>query len=103
VVEVAFRTGHPRGEFQIGKTFFEVQRQVGGEWKTIATDADWETKCRWQRAKGSRKGLEFHAFWSVPSDVEPGTCRIVHYGVSRLDGEAGLQRFQATSPEFVIR
>jgi hypothetical protein len=47
--------------------------------------------------------LEFHAFWSVPSDVEPGTCRIVHYGVSRLDGEAGLQRFQATSPEFVIR
>ncbi len=102
-VEAAFRSGHPRHEFHTDRTFLEVQRKIGEEWKTVATDADWDTKCRWRRAAIPRKGLEFHVAWSVPSAAETGTYRIVHRGVFRCEGDAVLKSFQATSPEFVIR
>ncbi|GAA0794250.1 neutral/alkaline ceramidase [Spirilliplanes yamanashiensis] len=77
-VTVAFATGHPGNNFRNEGTFLEVQRQVAGAWRTVATDDDWSTKYRWARngLAASTATIE----WAVPADAAPGTYRIVHHG-----------------------
>ena len=48
-VEAAFWTGHPRNTFHTGGNYLSVERKSGDKWQTIYTDADWETRCRWQQ------------------------------------------------------
>lgn len=56
-VRVAFWTGHPQNGFRTGNTYLTIERREGDRWITVASDADWETKCRWmQPQKGDESG-----------------------------------------------
>nr|CAB3223336.1 putative neutral ceramidase C [Phallusia mammillata] len=47
VARVSFYGANPRHNMKLGSTYLEVQQKVTGLWKTIFTDADWETKFTW--------------------------------------------------------
>lgn len=102
VVEATFWTGHPRMDFHTGDTFLAVERQMGSEWQTVATDSDWETKCRWKRIDAPGKPLQFIAVWNIPESAEPGKYRIVHYGSAVTEKGATPERIEGVSSEFTL-
>lgn len=80
-VTVTFVSGHPRNNLMTGKSFLTVER-LGreGMWKTVATDANWETKFIWTRTSVVFGTSTATITWNVPEDVEPGKYRIRHHG-----------------------
>ncbi|MBI3735220.1 neutral/alkaline ceramidase [Candidatus Sumerlaeota bacterium] len=118
--EAAFWTGHPQNDYHTGGTFLEVQREEGGKWVTIATDADWETKCRWTMPNGPpppnpygmtapsvRAGkvtspeIYVTISWDIPADAKPGNYRIVHHGAFKKQ-DGAVQKLDAVSEKFTL-
>ncbi|MCT4598861.1 MAG: neutral/alkaline ceramidase [Vallitalea sp.] len=79
-VKVSFWTGHPKNDLKIQSTYLEVQKQVNGNWVTIANDWDWETKFTWKRIDSFWGTSLAIIEWDIPQDAESGTYRIVHHG-----------------------
>jgi len=77
-----FIAGHPRNNVMHGKTFLTVEKLVAeDEWVVVATDANWETKYKWQRTSFFTAASEAAVEWTVTGDhVTPGTYRIRHFG-----------------------
>ncbi|XP_077973898.1 putative neutral ceramidase C isoform X2 [Styela clava] len=50
-VSVKFYGANPRHDMRLGSTYLEVQRfdQDNGDWEASFTDADWETKFKWEK------------------------------------------------------
>lgn len=50
-VEVIFWTGSPVNDYRRGDRAFRVEKhdENVGQWKTIATESDWNTKCVWHQ------------------------------------------------------
>ena len=105
IVEVSFWAGHPKNDYMTDKTFLTVDRQeADGTWKTVLTDADWDTKFRWTRV-GLLKPAESLAViqWSIGEtlSVESGTYRIQHFGVAKhLNGR---KAYSGVSSSFTVR
>ncbi|WP_217198234.1 neutral/alkaline ceramidase [Streptomyces buecherae] len=97
-----FFTGHPNNDLRTGSTFLEVQRRdpgAPGGWRTVATDDDWSTTYRWQRAYLAVSTATLT--WDIPREVEPGTYRLVHHGDARaLTG--GISPFTGASRPFTV-
>jgi neutral ceramidase len=99
-VVVDFWTGHPKNNLRRGGTFLEVQRQVNGQWVTVADDGDWSTIYRWTRS-GIANSLATIS-WAIPADTPAGTYRIVHYGDYK-DGWTGqIHPLTGTSRNFTV-
>ncbi|MDQ1645901.1 MAG: neutral ceramidase [Cryptosporangiaceae bacterium] len=94
-----FWTGHPKNNLHRGGTFLEVQRQVNGQWVSVADDGDWSTIYRWARSSVADSIATIT--WAIPADASPGTYRIVHYGDSKnLLGT--ITPFTGTSRTFTV-
>jgi neutral ceramidase len=99
LVRVRFVTGHPGNNLRNEGTFLEVQRLDGGQWRTVATDSDWSTVYRWNRAYLAVSHAEIS--WQVPVDAPAGTYRIVHHGDAKnLLGR--VSAFTGTSRPFTV-
>jgi neutral ceramidase len=97
---VEFWTGHPKNNLHRNGTFLEVQRQVNGQWVTVADDGDWSTIYRWTRS-GVANSLATIS-WAIPADTPAGSYRIVHYGDYK-DGWTGkVHPFTGTSRTFTV-
>ncbi|MFI7599830.1 neutral/alkaline ceramidase [Actinoplanes sp. NPDC049681] len=98
-VRADFVTGHPDNNLRDEGTFLEVQRQDGGAWTTVSTDAEWQTIYRWKREYLGVSTAQIS--WSVPADAVPGTYRIVHHGDAKsLTGS--IKPFTGTTRTFTI-
>lgn len=80
-------------------SYIEVQRKVGEGWQTIADDSDWETKFHW-KARGNQ-GSDIRATWDIPSDIEPGSFRVIYNGHQR-DALGQLTPVLGQSPAFKV-
>jgi neutral ceramidase len=99
VVTVAFVSAYPNNDLRRGDTFLEVQRETADGWLRVADDGDWATTMRWRRR--GRSGSEVTVRWTVPTDAEAGSYRIVHHGSAR-SAAGTLTPFHGTSRTFVV-
>ena len=106
VVETEFVTGHPKNNYQTGRTFVEVQRQVGGSWRTAYTDAHPSTVYRWQRREffGCFGGCSVAKIsWQIPIGAATGRYRIVHHGHRKNFLGGAISDFTGISDAFDVR
>lgn len=59
-VAVKFYGANPRHDMKLGSTYLEVQRldESNSAWETLFTDADWETKFKWEKMKNTDDSSE---------------------------------------------
>jgi neutral ceramidase len=102
-VVVRFRGAHPRNDLRTGTGYLEIQRQVAGQWQTIARDWDPETTFRWQRTGGGLSPTsEVTIDWKIPEDAVAGEYRVVYHGDARtLLGV--VTAISGTSPSFTVQ
>jgi neutral ceramidase len=60
-----------------------VQRQTGGNWITVATDADPDTRFTWARIGGDLAPTSHVTVTWKLRQAEPGTYRILHHGLAK--------------------
>jgi len=101
-VEAAFWTGHPRNSFHTGGNYLSVERRLADAWKTVSTDADWETRCEWQPSHSPHQPCSIRITWDIPSHAEPGEYRIVHHGRYRLEAESEPRLFESATDSFRV-
>lgn len=82
-VFVTFVAGNPRNDLRIESSYFFVEQQINAQWRTIATDANWETRSIWRRTSTLLGQSEFDFYWNIPANVQNGTYRIRHVGGQR--------------------
>ncbi|KAJ6646313.1 Neutral ceramidase [Pseudolycoriella hygida] len=101
VVFVTFVAANPRNDLRTESSYFFVdQLQPNGQFRTIATDANWETKFIWRRTSTLLGQSEIDFYWTIPDNAESGTYRIRHFGASR--GILGIRPYDGSSRTFVI-
>ncbi|MCS1349999.1 neutral/alkaline ceramidase [Mechercharimyces sp. CAU 1602] len=101
-VSVQFWAGHPNNNFRTQSTYLEVQRLKGDNWVTVADDHDWETTFQWERKSTVMATSFVKITWQVPSNVEKGTYRIVHYGSSKsMSGK--VSDYKGKSSTFTVK
>ena len=97
---VSFWGANPRNNFMTESTFLTVELSDGqGNWNIIATDANWETKYKWEEVWILQSLVTVE--WNIPTDALSGTYRIQTFGYSR-DLLQNLTPFTGTSREFKI-
>ncbi|MDI9916500.1 neutral/alkaline ceramidase [Rhodococcus sp. IEGM 1379] len=99
-VAVEFVTGHPKNDTQRNGTFYEIERNAGGQWIRVADDNDWSTKLHWRRV-GSN-GSVARITWDVPAGTKAGTYRIQHFSASKARGTGQITPFSGMTTEFQI-
>ena len=116
-MSVSFWTGHPDNALR--ETYFEIQKQDGSEWRTIATENDWFTRARWTQASRVFPPLDpFNPFpepppslteaftalvlWDIGDTTEVGTYRVLFHGSERSEPGADPRLFTAESPSFEV-
>ncbi|CRL07958.1 CLUMA_CG020983, isoform A [Clunio marinus] len=97
LLKTSFVAANPRNNLMSNKSFFYVERlNPDGNWKVVATDADWETKFMWQRVSMilGQSEIEFH--WEIPKGTKSGEYRVRHNGFYRyiLGGTYPYQEFE---------
>jgi neutral ceramidase len=90
VAVATFHAGNPSNDTRRGGTFLEVQRAGTGGWLTVASDDDWDTVFRWQRALVGWSTAR--VAWRIPPGAEPGRYRLVHHGDVRGRSYTGVSR-----------
>ena len=101
-VAATFWSSHPQNGYRAGNNYLDVQREDDGVWSTIATDADWATKCRWSPDAEIESAWKLDASWVIPSGTIPGTYRLVHRGTARPESASKLQPYEGVTNSFVI-
>ncbi|XP_026489460.2 neutral ceramidase-like [Vanessa tameamea] len=101
VVEAVFVGANPRNDLLQESSHITVERLELGQWVTIATDADWDTKFVWQRESTLRGTSAARAQWAVPRDVIAAPHRLRYRGAAR-SVRGHLTRFHAASRAFSV-
>ncbi|CAK1600598.1 unnamed protein product [Parnassius mnemosyne] len=84
IVSATFVAANPRNDIRQESSHAVVERLEGSEWRTVATDADWETKFHWERVSTLFGTSRARFEWRVPNSTMRNTPhRIVYYGASR--------------------
>lgn len=82
-------------------SFFRIQRNVGGSWQTVRTDANWDTVMEWT-PQGLSSAITIK--WEIPSgdsSIPAGTYRVVHDGFK--SGEGGVIPYVGSPAEFEVK
>ncbi|KPI92969.1 Neutral ceramidase [Papilio xuthus] len=102
VVSVAFVAANPRNDIRQESSHADVERYEEGEWFTVATDADWETRFHWERISSIFGTSRVRYEWHVPAGTRPGTYRIVYRGAWR--SIAGfITQFTGATDTFIVQ
>lgn len=104
MVTVTFVSGHPRNDLMLEGTFLTIDRlnPSSGNWTTIATDADWDTRFYWTRTNLLLGHSEARVTWDIPHDAKPGQYRIQHFGHSKSIFQK-ITPYRGSSRTFVIK
>ncbi|KAL1917396.1 uncharacterized protein VTP21DRAFT_5052 [Calcarisporiella thermophila] len=99
-VEVKFVGANPRNNLHSEDTYLTVEKQVGGRWVVVRTDADFDTHMIWKRTIPPNSQTTIK--WFTGSDTEPGTYRIGYRGESKaLLGS--ITPFQGYTAPFIVQ
>ncbi len=105
VVVAEFVSACPSNNTRHGSSFLQIQ-ELGhdGQWRTVATDDDWNTLFQWRRVPIPASAYSrARVMWSTKLSTPPGTYRIVHHGDSRATGnEASSSPFTGTTDSFTL-
>jgi len=101
-VKVVFWTGHPRNDLRTESSFMFVQKYQNGNWVTVLTDNDWETKYKWKRIDGFWGTSQATLEWEIPNDTPSGTYRIRHEGERKVPGSGNIRSFSGNSRSFSV-
>uniref|UniRef100_A0A2M4BFF7 Neutral ceramidase n=2 Tax=Anopheles marajoara TaxID=58244 RepID=A0A2M4BFF7_9DIPT len=93
-VTAVFIAGNPRNNLMHDKSYFTVERltRTGNQeeeeeeeldWTVVATDANWETRFRWERTSTILGFSDIEFQWTIGPVTVPGTYRIRHFGYYR--------------------
>ncbi len=87
-------------------TFAAVQRRFGADdWRTVATDADWEVTVEWEAGDGiplvSETALAT-VTWEIPEGTPAGRYRLVHSGHQLPALSDNAQPYSGISPVFRV-
>ncbi len=86
-VDVQFGVSNPDINPRRRDELMEIQRQDdGGNWKTIATEEDWDTSLAWENGVATFD-------WTIPNSQSPGNYRISSVGVLSSDAPVYTQNF----------
>lgn len=97
-----FVAGNPRNDLRTESSYFFVdQLQPNGTWRTVATDANWETKFIWRRTNSLLGNSEIDFYWNIPDSAEDGTYRVRHIGGQR-GPITGVRQYDGTTRIFTI-
>ena len=105
-VEATFRSGHPKNNYLIQDSFFNVERRVGGRWETYLTDRDLSTEFKWYADRDPFAGgcvacSKTVVFWTPDAQTPSGTYRLVHNGTSK-DIFSNFTRYVGVSEPFTV-
>ncbi|PKS11448.1 hypothetical protein jhhlp_003212 [Lomentospora prolificans] len=100
-----FVGANPRNNLRLEGTYAAVERQEGGQWKRVRSDADWFLVYSWKRKDWLLGTSEVTIEWFTGEDgsesVQPGTYRFKYYGDSKsLFGR--VSSFEGTSNSFTL-
>ncbi|KFB39360.1 AGAP000973-PA-like protein [Anopheles sinensis] len=104
-VTAVFIAGNPRNNLMHDKTFFTVEHQQEGqdeEWTVVATDANWETRFRWERTSTILGFSDIEFSWTIGPATHPGTYRIRHFGNYRYI-LGGIYPYVGTTNTFTVK
>jgi len=95
---------NPRNNLRLQQTFLTVDFQTSdGNWKTVATDSNWETKFHWKSTnKPFASRSEVTIEWDIPGDAVEGTYRICYYGDWKQAFTGKITHFTSCSSNFQI-
>jgi len=83
-VDVVFYGANPRNNVLTGATFLTVEKlNSDNTWTVILTDADWDTKFKWQRHGESESLITIE--WAISAGTPAGKFRIQHFGYYKGD------------------
>lgn len=104
ILRTVFVSGNPRNHLMSDSSYFFVERLMeNGDWKIIATDANWETLFKWTRTSSilGRSTIEF--IWEIPEDeISSGIYRVRHKGYYRYIF-GGIYPYQGSTEHFTIK
>ena len=111
VVQIIYRSGHPKNDLRRNNTYFRIERDLGGgNWALVAWDAMPETRLFWSRTTGGvATGMScggcssIGILWTVPTNATPGTYRIRFVGGWKGSATATPVRYQGTTNTFVVQ
>ena len=121
IVTVSFWAANPNRAFATNSTYFTVeQQQETGDWATIATDRDWQTKSVWapsdsaktntaqaatesDAATTSAAPLKLTISWAIPTDTPAGTYRIVYHAIAQATATESPKELRTASRTFRIQ
>ncbi|DAZ96541.1 TPA: hypothetical protein N0F65_011218 [Lagenidium giganteum] len=101
-VSASFYGGHPKNRLKQIHSFCDVEKEVGGEFTTVLTDAHWDVRFHW-----ARKGISESASdceWYIRANTSTsvaGRYRIRHRGFHKpLVGE--IKAYEGFSSRFEV-
>jgi len=97
-----FWTSNPQNHYPHTDALAVVERMTTDGWVSVATDADWSTKCVFEPKGNVAKPYRVTITWDVPADLETGTYRLSHHGRFRSALNAEESQFVGTSDSFQI-
>ncbi|XP_055710331.1 neutral ceramidase-like [Phlebotomus papatasi] len=102
-VRVVFIAANPRNNLLHEDTFLRVERldEARNEWRTVATDANWETLFRWTRVSMILGFSDVEILWEIPQGTPAGKYRISHLGYYQYIF-GGKFPYNGTSQVFVV-
>ncbi|KAK4881471.1 hypothetical protein RN001_004790 [Aquatica leii] len=99
LVKATFVSANPRTGNLRNYNLLEIQMLIKNAWKTVATEADWETTYEWKRTGFASS--QATVTWFVNINVPTGQYRIGHYGYYKpLFGH--IQPFNGFSDRFTV-
>ncbi len=99
-VNVSFWGGHPNNNSRTNGSYLAVQQLIEGSWITRYEDRDNSTKMEWKRSGIANSKIYIQ--WKIPTNVDAGTYRIVHYGAWKNGWTGAVKPYTATSRTFAI-
>lgn len=110
LVEAAFWAGYPGNDLHTMSSYVDIERmQADGSWQVIASDRDPEVLFMWRAFTNLVSSLLAYAgrstaeiSWEIPANAAPGTYRLHHRGVYRLNADEPPVPYEGYSSDFEV-
>nr|ADK88944.1 putative ceramidase [Bovicola ovis] len=101
-VFATFVGANPRNNLRLDDTFFVIEKEVGaGQWKIVATDADYKTKLHWKRTDFLHGYSEVNIEWTPVGAEVNKNYRIRYFG-DQKNTEGIIKPFEGVTKPFKI-
>lgn len=97
-----FQTSNPQNHYPHAEFAARVEFQRDSQWELVATEADWSTKCVFNRSRSAARPFEVTIAWDIPNDAVPGRYRLRHSCAVTTDPETDANVFDGTSSAFLV-